>query len=139
MLEVETDSCIDWIYATTSSGYGVFNYDGSVNYVHRLALMHKVGSQKGKNLALHKPLICHRRKCFNYRHLYWGDSLDNMKDRRKDGTDLRGESIANSKLDREKVIEIKKDIRTQAEIARSYRVSQSLVSRIKNGSRWSWL
>lgn len=69
-------------------------------------------------------------------NLAWKTHKENCADRARHGTDNRG-LIYNNKLTPEQVEEIKTASGTQAEIAARYGISQSQVSRIRNGKRWS--
>lgn len=86
------------------------------------------------------------------RNLAWGTSLDNARDRERHGRTARGlrngaytkphmrrrgELNGNSKLTAKKVRRILRDRRSQSNVARSYGVTQALISHIKLGYVWS--
>jgi DNA invertase Pin-like site-specific DNA recombinase len=48
----------------------------------------------------------------------------------------KGEDAGSAKLTEEQVIEIRKDPRTQNEIAKSYEVGQTTIGKIKRGETW---
>jgi len=78
---VETNECIEWKYYRSPSGHGQITVNNRRKPVHAYALLRKTGFRpKDKPNALHKPIICHNPSCFNYRHLYWGDQKENMRD-----------------------------------------------------------
>ena len=138
-LEIETDECIIWEYATNSYGYGHLGFENKIQIVHRLALKQKIGeAPKGKPFALHS---CRNKACFNYRHLRWGSQVDNCADKIKDGTNVapRGTSQWHSKLTENQVLAIRADKRPQTEIAKDYGVARSNISLIKTGRNWAWL
>lgn len=140
MLLLETDDCVIWPYNTNHKGYGQVYLDGKSVAVHKTALEKRVGlAPKGKPLCLHRPVICHKRACFNYRHLYWGNYQENKKDQILDGEHVIGENHPMAKLTEDEVIKIYKDKRTQPEIAIEYGVTRSAINGIKNHRNWRWL
>jgi hypothetical protein len=135
----ETDECIIWKHRLKPGyGHGQISIGNKDNYVHRLALIRRVGQPpEGKPMALHKPIICHNPSCYNYRHLYWGDAADNVRDRALDNTDNKGSRHGMSKLTESDIPKIRKDPRLQRIIAEEYGIDQSLVSRIKANIWWT--
>lgn len=139
-LEIETDDCIVWKFTKFENGYGSIKYKGRPHRVHRLALSMKIGSPPQSNsLALHKPLICHNRLCFNYKHLEWGDQKTNVSHKLIDNTSNRGERHGKCKLSIEDVISIRKSKKANKDLAVLHRVSPSSISKIKKGVTWAWL
>lgn len=137
-MQLETDECILWGYSK-NSGYGIVSFNNKINFVHRLSLLLKVGEPPiDKPYALH---ACRNRNCFNYRHLKWGSNYENQCDRLRDGTNIGaiGNKGLNCKLTHEQVLEIYKDSRPSATIAREYNISDSFVRNIKAGRKWGWL
>jgi len=140
MLLLETDECILWEYNTNHKGYGQVYLNAKSVAVHKTALEKRFGpAPRNKPLCLHKPLVCHNRNCFNYRHLYWGNYQDNKRDQVLDGEHLIGERHGMAKLTEEDVKSTYHDARTQPEIATQYGVSRSAISGIKNHKNWRWL
>lgn len=82
---LETDDCIEWPYGANGFGYGLIRLHGRDHLVHRLALERRVPRPDDKPHALHTPVICHNKRCLNYRHLRWGTDADNAQDRILDG------------------------------------------------------
>lgn len=72
-------------------------------------------------------------------NLRWDTASNNQKDRVKHGTSNRGERCASAKLKEHQVLSIRKDPRQQKEIAAEYGVAPSVISRIKNRTRWGHL
>ena len=90
--------CILWPFSSVNFGYGQLVFRGKKVHAHRAALLLAQGLQsfpKGAH-ALHGP--CHNRLCVNPRHLRWGDHGENMKDKVRDGTIVKGVRCHNSKL-----------------------------------------
>ena len=69
-------------------------------------------------------------------NLRWDTPKNNHADKIKHGTTNRGERCGTAKLTLVQVNAIRKDNRLQRIIAEEYSVRQSLISRIKNGTRW---
>lgn len=115
----------------------------------------------GEALTEEKPFVlhkCHTPLCVNPFHLKAGDQLDNMADmieagrsrtgdrhhsRTKPERVVRGSKIGNSKLDEEKVREIRRIYEAggvkQCSLAPIYEVSQALISLILRRKSWGWL
>lgn len=124
-LEAGPNECWPWLKATVTDGYGTIALAAGVPYAtHRLAYEIKNGPIPAGKCIRH---ICNNRPCCNPAHLVLGDSLDNIVDR---------VLTSNGKLTLEQVQAIQIDKRTQKIIAKEYKVSQSLISRIKSGNRW---
>ncbi len=137
MAQEETDECIVWKYCSSNMGYGQVLYKGEMEYTHRLALKERIGSPPpDKPQALHKPGICHNTACFNYRHLYWGDRVDNARDRNIDGTQNTGSAHGGAKLTEKDILLIRSDSRPQRQIARDWGLNPSNVSCIKTRKTW---
>ena len=141
-LRFETDDCMIWPYGKNRKNYGQVYINKRTRYVHRIALESRIGkSPIGKNLALHKPFICHNPSCYNYRHLYWGDSSDNQHDRVEENLNSfnRGSKHGRSKLTDEQVLKIFSDNRRHEIIAKDYSVSRATIGYIKSSHTWSHL
>ena len=134
-----TDDCILWPeHWAILHGYGSIGYKGRVVRCHRLALSLATGVPlNDPRDASHGP--CHNRRCINPRHLSWATRRQNMGDKKRDGTSLRGENHGRAKLTKQKVLEIRASTGPQKAIASSYGVSQALVSSIKRRLVWGWL
>jgi len=69
-------------------------------------------------------------------NLRWDTPKNNHADKVKHNTSNSGERCNWAKLTKEQIIAIRNDSRLQRIIAEEYGVRQSLISRIKNGTRW---
>ena len=83
--------------------------------------------------VLHK---CDNPPCCNPKHLWLGTHDDNHADKQTKGRGTHGEKHWNAKLDWKSITEIKNDSRFCHEIADTYGVSESTISRIKRGDGW---
>lgn len=70
-------------------------------------------------------------------NLAWGTPAENDEDRRRHGTFVQGEKHGSAKLNNDLILQIRQATGTQASIAKHFGVSQSLISMIKSGKRWS--
>lgn len=123
--------CVVWTGPTASKGYGVRTLHGQRVYVHRLtvAAVHGWDAIKGKVVAHH----CDNPPCYRYGHLFITDVAGNMADMDRKGR--RGQRGPKSKLTADQISAIRSDKRRQVDIAATYGLGQSHVSRIQTG--WS--
>jgi len=106
-LSIETDDCIIFPFSLFKNGYGQVTFNGKKTQAHRVSCWLAYGPPpKGKNEALHAPVICHNRACINKRHLRW------------------------------EVVEIYTSSRPHKRLSESYGVSVGAISKIKCGRRW---
>lgn len=129
-----------WLWVNCISGregYGQISSAGVQLYAHRLSYVAFKGPIPDGLFVCHK---CDVRTCVNPDHLFLGTAGDNARDRDSKGRSgthgLYGEKSHTAKLNDEKVRAILADKRSQAAIARDYGVTQSQISRIKNGHVW---
>lgn len=138
-LNDDTDECVIWPFATGGKGYGQVEVEGRTTSVHVLACEYHHGPRPLGMEAAHAPVICHNRLCFNGRHLSWKTSAENKADRPSDGTLLVGDTHPSSRLTLSQVAEIRNrppgPRGYQKELAREFRVSESLISKIRLGTR----
>ncbi len=79
---VDFDGC--WIFmGTLKCGYGILSYNGKYVKVHRLIMsLTQSFPLFSEKMILHK---CNIRRCYNPEHLYVGNHLKNMQDRKAAG------------------------------------------------------
>jgi len=119
----ETD-CWIWPYGTHRDGYGSLQID-NVSYEAHRWMFEIIKGKVPKGLELDH--LCRNRNCLNPEHLEMVTHAENCR---------RG---ANSKLDKEKVAEIRRQFgkKTQRELAEQYGVSHTMIGNIHNGTRWN--
>lgn len=123
-LASNTDSCIIWPFSKIN-GYAYFYYRREKIRVAKLVCERVYGTPpEGKNLVLHRPLICHNPACINPKHLYWGNQKQNCLDKQSDGTA--------GKISKENRVQIAKSKNTYKEIAEAFGVSIAAVYFIKH-------
>jgi hypothetical protein len=132
--------CWQWTGANTrkKNGYGVIRIGTTKILTHRLSWLHHKGEIPDSSLVLHQ---CDNSLCVRPDHLFLGTQQDNVtdmmnKNRRGIHDVSKGVDHFNSKLTPEIIKAIASDIRTQAEIAKQYNVSQSVISKIKLNQAW---
>ena len=137
----KTDGCWLWTAGKTAHGYGTMTVRRKTLGVHRVALELHLGRriQEGY-LVAHAPVICHNRACVNPAHLREATRSENSGDMRLDGTVLLGKDNPKPRqLTEDQVRAIRNDKRSQGQIARAYKLTQPMVSRIKNNYVYCWV
>ena len=118
--------CFEWQAGLARGGYGKFRLPHKTTTAHRFAYETFVSPIPQGLQVLHR---CDNRKCTNPEHLFIGTAQDNVADmdekkRRKTRATLAAEDI--------KVIQqMLNDRHSQQHIADTFKVSQSVISRIK--------
>lgn len=69
-------------------------------------------------------------------NLTWGSVAENIEDRKRHGTFLRGEKMPAAKLNEDQVRAIRNDPRVARLIAADYGVSRRLISNVKTRTGW---
>ncbi len=103
---------------------------------HRWAWVQAHGEIPAGMCVLHR---CDNPPCINVAHLFLGTKSDNNVDRRTKGRSAPqdGEHNPRARLTQTQVNAIRIDPRPQRTIATEHGISQTQVSRIKNGVRWA--
>ena len=138
------DGCLEWQNARAFHGYGVVRYDGRTFLAHRLALALYTQTSPINDLdALHS---CDNPPCINPKHLRWGDAQENAMDMvnrgRQNHPDRRGSKHHMSKLNEQKVLEIRQLFTvglSNAAIARLYGVTKDNIWCIWHKKTWTHL
>lgn len=139
----KSSECWEWTGSINQHGYGNFRsrtFFPNDILAHRIAWHIYHGGPPPKGIGvLHK---CDNPKCVRFDHLFLGDQFSNMRDcssknRHKGMTGKKHPfNRKGFKISRSDAEMIKIDHRTQIEIAASYGISRTMVSKIKNGYHW---
>jgi DNA-binding CsgD family transcriptional regulator len=125
--------CWLWLSNLHHRGYGIIIIRGSNRRAHRVAWEVYRGPIPEGMLVCHK---CDVRSCVNPDHLFLGTPKINSADMTAKGRQARGERHGIAKLTNEDVLNIRRDGRTQRQIAKAFGVSQGVVWNIKSRKRW---
>ena len=111
----------------TTRGYTTMCYGGVTKNAHIWSCER---SNKRKRLDNEDTRhLCGNPPCVNPSHLRFGTSSENAKDRLLHGTMV-------AKLDKDKVLEIRKSNLSKKELSKIYMVSLTTICRIINGKSW---
>ena len=138
----EADECWPWLGLRDGSGYGRMIVGSSrtsfrMQGCHRLAYMLTIGP------IAHGKCVCHQcdnPACCNPSHMFLATNAENTADRVRKGRSARGEGNGRAKLSAGDVENMRKAHGsgvTKATLARAYAVSDTHVTRIIAGTRWS--
>lgn len=129
---VPNTGCWLWTGATNEKGYGKLYLHGKMVRAHRVSYQEYNGPIPEGMLVLHK---CDTPSCINPLHLKVGTLSENAKDAIKAGvTNVphpQGSKHPKSKFTPEQVANIRKDPRSNPQIAKDYGVVQSTIWEIK--------
>jgi hypothetical protein len=131
--------CWNWIGSKmVRGGYGQLSNEGTLLKAHRLSWEINLGTIPEGMMIRH---LCHNPSCCNPTHLLPGTAKDNHLDMQKAGRMFvpkteKGENNANSKLTKTDVMDIYTSQDRGANLARKYKVSKTLISRIRHGIAW---
>lgn len=131
----KTQTCWIWLGCKNNKGYGQVRRNNVTLLAHRYSYILTGRKLRSGTKLLH---VCDVPLCVNPNHLRIGTQADNVKDAVNKGRHIYGERMGRSKLTTSEVRRIMKDSRKQKEIAKDYNVHQSVISRIKTGSRGTW-
>lgn len=132
------DDCWVWIAAQDKDMYGKFRVDGKDIRAHQYSWQLFSGRPVPPGIQVcHK---CDHPYCVNPNHLFLGTTKDNTQDRHEKCRDARGEKIGSSKMNEEKVKEIRElyvtGNYTQDQLSNLYGVVQSVISSIVLEKTW---
>lgn len=138
----ETDDCITWPYSCDGRGYGHIWIEGSIKPASRVICERAHGEPPTpKHEAAHSCGMGHN-GCVNPKHLRWADATENALDRKKHGTQARGELQGSSKLTEAAVLDIRRRSllgQSQRSLSAEFGVSQKAISKIIRRESWAWL
>jgi hypothetical protein len=133
-----------WVWTGENrEGYGRFRKPAGRKDKREYIAAHRYSFARFNGAIPDGMCVCHScdvPECVNPDHLWLGSHADNMIDRdakgRSAGGSLPGEASPQSKLTAKIVIEIFNCQKPLAEIAKTYGLAKSHVSRIKNAKTW---
>ena len=131
--------CWNWTGKKDRMGYGRCSFEGKKQFTHRIS--HKVfkGPVPDDLCVLHS---CDNPACINPDHLRVGTQEDNAGDMLSRNRASVGERHTASKLNNEsvmKIVKLRNDGMTIADIARNFDVASTTVSSVLRGHTWSHL
>lgn len=131
--------CWLWTAHRDRLGYGKTSLDHKTQISHRVAFSLDRGIDLRDLAGFHIMHSCDWPPCQRPDHLSAGTAQDNMNDKKQKGRQPKGEFQSGAKLTEEQVKEIHRvsKILTTTSIASLTGVSDSLVSRIIRGKKWS--
>lgn len=146
------EDCLLWTGAKSGNGYGVRCVNGKMQYVHRLAMMERIGSIPKGMVVAHK---CDTPACYNPDHLFVCTQKENMADMRAKGRSAtgakhgsvkhpervaKGQRVASSKLTEKQICQIRNMYVpgqvSLAEVAVEFGIAFQTVSKIVNRKTW---
>jgi len=136
-MAVPESGCYLWMAGTKSNGYGQFTMNGKEERAHRAAYMLYIGEIPDGKQVLHK---CDVPLCVNPDHLFIGSVQDNMTDKVSKNRQQKGLNHGCCTVNSGTVLGIKEALTNgdmQKHIAIKYGVSNSMVSEIKHGKRYT--
>lgn len=134
------DACWEWQAARERAGYGVFNPSkapGKKQSAHRFSWELHYGPIPDGMWVCHR---CDNPSCVRPDHLFLGTPRDNYEDMHQKGRHVHGTEHFNSKLDENKVREIREMLSRKVsmyEIAEKYSVTQRSIWNIAHEKTWS--
>jgi len=134
-LSADTDECILWPYGTSDKGYGLAVIDTVQKPASRWMCILAHGEPVPPRVyAAHN---CGKPACVNPRHLRWATHAENMADKLRHGTEIRGERNGKTTLTAEDVKAIRAAPPNLKPLMERYGLSKHGISKIRSGKRWS--
>jgi predicted XRE-type DNA-binding protein len=134
-VSIDDDGCWRWTAVKDRKGYGKIKAGGGMRSAHRVSYeLHRGRIPDGK-------FVCHacdNRLCINPEHLFLGSHTDNMADMKSKGRQQIGTKNCRAKLSEADILAIRaSEGLSQPKLAKAYGISQSHVSDIRAGKKWS--
>lgn len=123
-------------FAKSPSGYPQIRFNGKTYIFSRIVYSEIKGVIPKGMIIRHS---CDNRCCIAPSHLLLGTHKDNSRDAKERGRYCHGETIGNSKLKGEQVIEIFNSKEKRRALALRYNVSKTTIAHIKLGNCWQHL
>jgi hypothetical protein len=134
----EGSGCLEWLGCKDGGGYGMFAHNGSTQRAHRVSYEFHVGPIPAGLCICHR---CDNRVCINPDHLFLGTLSDNVADMDAKGRRVMpiGVMHGSAKLTEDDVLSIRAASGGHGlltDLARSYGVSRTQISNIRQGRYW---
>jgi hypothetical protein len=134
------DNCLTWPFAKSPAGYAQIKRAGQTAMATRLmcelahgaapSALHQAAHSCGKGHA----------GCINPNHLRWATPVENNADKKRHGTEPRGEQRTNARLSSQQVLEIRQSRGVhELVLAERYGVSRSAIHNVIGGYTWRHL
>lgn len=137
---LKTSTCWLWQGSKTIFGHGqIVSYESGHRKLvsaHRTSWELTNGPIPNGMCVLHK---CDVPNCINPEHLFLGTKADNSKDMTNKNRHKYGESLPQSKLTEQEVIEIRLSSLSQQKLAEKYGVSSASINHIIHNKTWKHL
>ena len=138
----KSEGCWVWRGKPDRDGYGCIQLarPKRKRLAHRVAYQIANGEIPDGMYVLHRCPGKHNPLCVNPEHLIAGTPWQNMQDKYAQGTMACGSRQGNSRLHEDDIPEIRHMLatgHTQWDVARRFKVKQSIISDIKLGKRWT--
>lgn len=132
----QVGECWVWMRGHIRNGYGRMRFNKKSELSHRVAWKLFNGPIPPGQMILHR---CDVRGCVNPEHLFLGTHSENMQDMsiKERGGMCFGEDHYGSRLTLAQVREIVKYDGPTMNLASKYKVSDTLIRRIRNGTAWA--
>ncbi len=136
MIIVKEDGCWEYTRGKINTGYGQFAMDKIKILAHRASYELHNGAFDYSLEVCHS---CNNPPCINPDHLYLDTHKGNMEYMASKGRSKRGEAHHMSKLTEMDVLEIRKSTLTGRKLSKIYKVSEGVISSIRNRKSWKHL
>lgn len=143
VLTYRRDDCLTWPYCRDRQGYARIDIEGNFMLAQRVICERVHGPAPTKDHQAAHSCGMGTSGCINPGHLSWKTCAENHADKLIHGTHSRGEQQGASKLTEAQVLEIRRLTSEgqllQKEIAKSFGVTISTISKIHRRKKWAWL
>lgn len=135
-LSNDDPDCVRWPYANNGRGYGSVLYRGTIMGAHRAMCLMAHGEPPSPEMVAAHTCGKGSSGCVNHKHIRWATAEQNVDDRVRH---VRDGVTPPRKLSLNDVAEIRgqKGKTKISVLAAHYGVSESMISRINSGDRWT--
>lgn len=134
----KTGTCWLWIASCFPSGYGRFNFEGTMMHASRVSWILSNGYLRQDQFVCHK---CDNPSCVRLNHLWVGTQIENLNDMTNKGRRKIGEQHGSAKLIKTQVLEIRNKYKqggvTYSDLGKLFGMSSPAIGHIIRGYSWS--